>query len=605
MIVPMKKVHLVTLDYVKEKSLIKLRKAGVVHLEKSFGTSEDLEKLETDRNEFELTLNFLDVDKTIEQKELKDYELHGLKTKILELGRKKAVLEDDKESLSKEMARISMWGEFDPADIEILNSKGIEIKLYSLSKDELKRFPQEFEKFSIVESKAVNLIAVISRDSSYPEGFEEFQLPEFGLIELKDNLKVNGENYSAVKTELKELSVYRDVLKDAYDKLSHDIEFEQYKTGMVADESLVYVTGYIPVNKQDGLKELAATEKWALSINDPEDDDPVPTEVKNNKLVSIIQPVFDMLGTIPGYHEYDISGWFLLFFSVFYAMIIGDGGYGLIFLSLAVLINLKSKKVSPIVGLLYLISTTTIIWGAITGTWFGSVTIASIPFLKGLIIPQIASYPEILGRSDITVASTQEMIKIMCFIMGTIHLSVAHIKNFIKELPRISAVTQLGWLSMVLGLYFLVMQLVLGIGPVPQFAMYMIYGGIASVFIFGQQEPGVNFFKGILKGLGGFITTFLDAIGAFSDIISYIRLFAVGLASVAIASSFNAMAEPLMQGPAIIGAILILLLGHTLNLAMGLLSVVVHGVRLNMLEFSGHLGMEWVGIKYEPFKARD
>jgi len=222
-----------------------------------------------------------------------------------------------------------------------------------------------------------------------------------------------------------------------------------------------------------------------------------------------------------------------------------------------------------------------------------------------MIIPQIASYPEILGRSDITVASTQEMIKIMCFIMGTIHLSVAHIKNFIKGLPRISAVTQLGWLSMVLGLYFLVMQLVLGIGPVPQFAMYMIYGGLVSVFLFGQQEPGVNFFKGILKGLGGFITTFLDAIGAFSDIISYIRLFAVGLASVAIASSFNAMAEPLMQGPAIIGAILILLLGHTLNLAMGLLSVVVHGVRLNMLEFSGHLGMEWVGIKYEPFKARD
>jgi len=605
MIVPMKKVHLVTLDYEKEKSLVKLRKAGVVHLEKSFGTSEDLEKLESQKKEFEHTLNLLDVDKKIEQKELKDYELHSLKTKILELGKKKTELEDEKETLTKEIARISMWGEFDPADIEILSSKGIEIKLYSLSKDELKKFPTDFETFSVVQSKAVNLIAVICRDGIYPKEFEEFQLPDFGLVELQSNLKENGEKYSEVKAELKDLSVYRDILNEAFDKLSHDIEFELYKTGMGIDESLVYLTGYIPAGKQDGLKELAATEQWALSLNDPEEDDPVPTEVKNNKFVSIIQPVFDMLGTIPGYHEYDISGWFLLFFSVFYAMIIGDGGYGVIFLSLAVLINLKSKRITPIVGLLYLISTTTIIWGALTGTWFGSVTIASIPFLKGMIIPQIASYPEILGRSDITVASTQEMIKIMCFIMGTIHLSVAHIKNFIKELPRISAVTQLGWLSMVLGLYFLVMQLVLGIGPVPQFAMYMIYGGLVSVFLFGQQEPGVNFFKGILKGLGGFITTFLDAIGAFSDIISYIRLFAVGLASVAIASSFNAMAEPLMQGPAIIGAILILLLGHTLNLAMGLLSVVVHGVRLNMLEFSGHLGMEWVGIKYEPFKARD
>lgn len=605
MIVPMKKVHLVTLDYVKEKTLIKLRKAGVVHLEKSFGTSENLEKLEAEKNELQHVLNFLDIDKTIEQIELKDYELNSLKAKILELGKEKITLEDQRETLTKEMARISMWGEFDPADVEILNSRGIEIKLYSLSKDELSRIPRGFEIFSIVKSKTVNLVAIVSHDGSFPEGLDEFQLPEYGLVELRYNLEKCDVDYENVKDELKKLSVYRAVIENSLDKWSHDIEFEQYKTGMGADESLVYLTGYIPVDKQESLKKLASVEQWALSMSDPDESDHVPTEVKNNKLVSIIQPVFDMLGTIPGYHEYDISGWFLLFFSIFYAMIIGDGGYGLIFLSLAFLINFISKKVTPIVGLLYLISTTTIIWGAVTGTWFGSVTIASLPFFKGLIIPQIASYPEILGMSHITAASSQEIIKTMCFILGTIHLSVAHIKNFIKGLPRLSALTQLGWLSMVLGLYFLVMQLVLGIGPVPQFAMYMIYGGIIAVFLFGQQEPGVNFFKGILKGLGGFITTFLDAIGAFSDIISYIRLFAVGLASVAIASSFNAMAEPLMHGPAMIGAVLILLLGHGLNLAMGLLSVVVHGVRLNMLEFSGHLGMEWVGIKYEPFKARD
>ena len=606
MIVPMKKVYLVTLDYEKEKSLIKLRKAGVVHLEKSFGTSDNLEKLEAEKVELEHTLSYLEADKKIVQQDIKDYEVHGLKTQILELGKKKTELEDERDTLMKEISRISSWGEFDPADIEILRSKGIQIKLYKLSKDELKNIPDQFEKFSIVESKTANLIAIISRDGAFPEEIEEFHLPEFGLVELKDNLKINGESYEKTLTEIKKMSVYVDVLKQSYDKLNHDIEFEMYKTGMGVDESLVYLTGFIPVDKQEQLQSLAKEEQWALSLADPEEDDAtVPTEVKNNKLVSIIQPVFDMLGTIPGYQEYDISGWFLLFFSIFYAMIIGDGGYGLIFFALAILINVKMKKVSPVVGLLYLISTTTIIWGAITGTWFGSVTIASIPFLKGLIIPQIASFPEIFGRNDITPASTQEIIKITCFIMGTIHLSIAHLKNFFNGLPRLAAITQLGWLSMILGLYFMVMQLVLGIGPVPQYAMYMIYGGLIAVFVFGQQEPGVNFFKGILKGLGGFITTFLDAIGAFSDIISYIRLFAVGLASVAIASSFNAMAEPLMNGPAVIGAVVILLLGHTLNLAMGLLSVIVHGVRLNMLEFSGHLGMEWTGIKYEPFKARD
>ncbi|MDA3809924.1 MAG: V-type ATP synthase subunit I [Spirochaetaceae bacterium] len=601
----MKKVYLVTLDSVKEKTLIKLRKAGVVHLEKSYGNSENLEKLLAEKNELEYILGILESDKGIIQEKLKDYEIHNLKSKILELGKKKTDLEDEKDSLQKEISRISIWDEFDPADIEILKSKGIDIRLFNLSKEELNKIPDHFDKVTIRQSKAVTLVAIISFDGVFPEDVEEFTLPEYGLVELRDNLKINEENYIQTLSKLKEFSAYKHVIEDAYDKLNQHIEFEKYKAGMGLDETLAYLKGYIPVDKQETLKELAEKEQFALSLTDPEEGDQVPTEVKNNKLVSIIQPVFDMLGTIPSYEEYDISGWFLLFFSIFYAMIIGDGGYGLIFFSLAVIINLKTKKISPIVGLLYLISTTTIIWGAVTGTWFGSVTIASIPFLKGLIIPQIAGFPEILGRSDITAATTQELIKTVCFILGTIHLSIAHIKNFFKKLPRLASITQLGWLSMVLGLYFLVMQLVLGIGPVPEFAMYMIYGGLGSVFIFGQQEKGVNFFKGILKGLGGFITTFLDAIGAFSDIISYIRLFAVGLASVAIAASFNAMAEPLMHGPAIIGAVVILLLGHTLNLAMGLLSVIVHGVRLNMLEFSGHLGMEWAGIKYEPFKARD
>ncbi|MBW6458803.1 MAG: ATPase, partial [FCB group bacterium] len=106
----------------------------------------------------------------------------------------------------------------------------------------------------------------------------------------------------------------------------------------------------------------------------------------------------------------------------------------------------------------------------------------------------------------------------------------------------------------------------------------------------------------ILSGLGGLFNTFLDGISSFSNIISYIRLFAVGMATVAIASSFNGIAAQMSQGPAIIGAIIILLIGHGLNIIMALLSVVVHGIRLNVLEFSGQLGLEWTGYKYQPFK---
>jgi V/A-type H+-transporting ATPase subunit I len=180
--------------------------------------------------------------------------------------------------------------------------------------------------------------------------------------------------------------------------------------------------------------------------------------------------------------------------------------------------------------------------------------------------------------------------------------------NFLKEIrqkPKIRSFAQLGWLSMVLGLYYVVLNLVITSGnyPIPQYALYMIFAGLAVVFLFSEQEG--HFIKGVLKALANFMPKLLDSISAFTDIISYIRLFAVGLATVEIAKSFNAMAADLGSGLiGLIGGAVILLIGHALNIAMAALSVVVHGVRLNMLEFSSHLGMEWVGVPYDPFRHR-
>jgi V/A-type H+-transporting ATPase subunit I len=158
---------------------------------------------------------------------------------------------------------------------------------------------------------------------------------------------------------------------------------------------------------------------------------------------------------------------------------------------------------------------------------------------------------------------------------------------------------------MVLGLYYLVLFLVLDPEkyPVPGFSLVMVGVGLVLVLFLSEQEG--NFFKGVLKGLANFMPKALDSISAFSDIISYIRLFAVGLATVEIAKSFNSMAAELGNSVlGIVGGIVILLIGHGLNMAMAALSVVVHGVRLNVLEFSGHLGMEWTGIPYDPFRDR-
>ena len=208
--------------------------------------------------------------------------------------------------------------------------------------------------------------------------------------------------------------------------------------------------------------------------------------------------------------------------------------------------TLKNKKASTAVQLLWLLSIATIVWGALTGTWFGLEQAMDVPLLKSLVIPTFANYPAHFGVESTT---QQNTIMKFCFILGTVQLSLACVMNIRRKL-------------------------------------------------------GETFGQGLKAGLGDAFTVFLNTISAFGNIMSYIRLFAVGMASLAIAQSFNNMAFG-FKGPLVIAAILILLIGHGLNIVMGLLSVVVHGVRLNLLEFSGQLGMEWAGIAYDPFKKRD
>ncbi|MFH2115745.1 MAG: V-type ATP synthase subunit I, partial [Spirochaetota bacterium] len=112
--------------------------------------------------------------------------------------------------------------------------------------------------------------------------------------------------------------------------------------------------------------------------------------------------------------------------------------------------------------------------------------------------------------------------------------------------------------------------------------------------------------QAMLDTLKNIISIFLGAVSFFADIVSYIRLWAVGLAGVAISQATNGMASGLLRvSLAFLFGAAILLVGHSLNLVMGALSVVVHGVRLNLLEFSGHMNMEWSGYRYEPFKELD
>jgi len=602
MIVKMKKASFIFLDTEKDRALEKIRAAGVVHLVQEFsGSSELTASLKSRFDRVEKALTALD-SKIKEQDE--DYSSDAaaaLTDEILHLLEKKKESEDRRDGIASDLVKWEPWGQFDPSEVSILRSRGVDLRFYAMTKARWNEVSADARAFRVSGNKTtVYGILARTEDESFPED-ETVNLPEFGIDELKIQDEQELKKIAEIEDKLQSLSTRKGLLITELRILEQDIKFETLRSGLGSDEALVYFSGYLPERDGEKIKTLAAENEWAVLLSDPEEEEPVPTLVENNKVVGLIKPLFNVLEVLPGYREMDISREFLIFFTLFFAMIIGDAGYGLLFMAITAFVHIKSKKGNTALSLLYLLSFATVVWGSLTGTWFGSQTLGGWAPLKNLVLPSIASFPQFF-EGDIDTSVT---VKYMCFVIATIQLSIARLKNFIGKMPSLVAFEQLGWLSMLIGIYHIVLLLVLSMGPVPRYALNMIGGGLAFVIIFGKQEKGVNFFKGILKGLNpiGLFTLFLDSIALLSDIISYIRLFAVGLASLAIASSFNAMAAPMMEGPAFIGAVLILLLGHGLNIAMGALSLIVHGVRLNMLEFSGHLDMEWSGIKYEPFKS--
>jgi len=237
-------------------------------------------------------------------------------------------------------------------------------------------------------------------------------------------------------------------------------------------------------------------------------------------------------------------------------------------------------------SLMYVFSLSTVAWGAVSGTWFGAEQIAKLPFFNRLIIERINSFT----------ASNQGFMIYLCFLIGVVHLSIAHGIAAFRYINSRIALGQIGWISVLWGLFFVAGKLVLN-RPLPHVTMILLVTGIIMVMLFSAEGS----FKKSLLSLSDLP---LNVISSFSDIVSYLRLFAVGYATVIVASSFNNMAFNI-GGPALLKgfiAAIILFLGHGLNIVLGLMAIIVHGIRLNMLEFSGHLNMQWSGKEYAPFK---
>ena len=635
MIVPMKKVSLVIQGDKKEDTLKKLRRLGLLHIEITEGTGERLEELKEQISRLSSAIFSIGKSKKKAKAETVTLEKAlSIASNIEALGEEIKSLSAEQIKLNSELSRLKGWGEINPEEIKALSRKGVVISLFELPKSEYELLDDSIKTVVLEKNKvSVKCVAVLSGIEAENEMLDSLntykvELPQMSTEEIKKRIDDISHRIKSLQQEIASYYRFTDSMKAAIDELQKDVQFQIYATGMESENlsddnnvSVAYFQGYIESEKLDGLKQKARENSWGLLIQEPTEEDNVPTKLKNNRFVSLIYPLTDFLGTVPGYFEYDISGWFLAFILIFFGIIFGDGGYGLFVLTVVLLLIIKSfiskKKVSPAFWLVGMFGLSTVLWGTLTCTWFG-LPVESLPeWLKNLSVPVISNvYADKIWHPFWTEGevglTTAQNLQILCFSLALAQLTAAHIIGAARNRKSLKMLGDIGSIFQLAGIFYIVLSLVVNsqvfsfgliIGGIPigTVSVALIGVGFVLSFVFANYQGSI--IKSVLSSCTNIVSVLLGVVNVFSDIVSYIRLWAVGLAGAAISATVNELAGPLLGNfMFMILAIILLVFGHGLNMILNVLSVIVHGIRLNTLEFSSHLGMSWSGHKFKPFE---
>ncbi len=555
MIVEMKHLDLVCLASHKEETLTELRELGAVHLDLTAANGAPVVAAKGAVAAVEAAVRAI-------RKARKELGLTAAPSKVitrtseetLALAKSRADHTSEDERLARQIQLYAPYGDFDPALAQKLLDEGIDLASVAELPEKLPP-----KRLSALEADHAALLKQIAEETA-------------SLAATDD---------AALLRQCPELA----------DKIA----FEEARELMGVQGALACISGWISAPACEKLRATASEKGWGILLRAATADETPPTLIEPPRFFKSMKALFAGLGIVPAYTETDVSVPFMCYFSLFFAMLVGDGAYGAIFLA-ATLWGWKKTagNRSPIARswliLLTVFSLATIAWGTLSDTWFG----AQIPFCRDWVTVQ--------WLGDITYRNMM----FLCFTIGVSHLMLARIWNGVCKINDSTCVAEFGWAGILLFMYFVTNSIVGVFAGIPK-AMYVVFA-LSLIAVFGfTLKPSEFKSRGAELGLLP-----LNIMSALGDIISYVRLFAVGLASVKVAENFNAMATGLFADPHAwwvtalmgLGAALILIIGHGLNLAMAGLSILVHAVRLNTLEFSNHKGVTWSGYMFAPFKRQ-
>ena len=606
MIVPMKHVTLLCVAAEREPTLERLRALGAVHLNTAAADSEPFRQAQARWAACQQALKILAdalANRPVLPTTAGPHKVHGHELDIdallaaslppldgdaasrvaavLRLADMRQALVNEAERLDLDIARYLPFGDFDVNLPARLAAKGLPVQFFRIPADTTFVEPDGvlIEEFGADDRFTYG---VMIGKGELPEACELLDPPEAPAPALRARHAQALAQAARITDCLKQAAKETDDLQSESLRLRDERDFAVAAETMQNSGAVAWITGWMPADAEEALRSAAAECAWGLLLRDPDDADLPPTLLRPPRLFRPMLALFEALGISPAYNEADVSVPFFCFFSLFFAMLVGDGCYGaLILLALGFARRKYPQAPRAPFALLAFFACATIVWGGLSNTWFGT----HPAFMNNGVSRWLGDPQHGLNNT-----------MLVCFTLGVAHLSIARAWNAVSLFPNLKCLAQVGWLGIVWFMYCMACNIV-GIFKPPTFIYVGFAASVLLVFLFTfsrseMKEHGLEL--GIMP---------LNIVGSLGDIISYVRLFAVGLASVKVAENFNDMAihNGLPLWLKIVPMVAILLIGHGLNVLLAGLSILVHAVRLNTLEFSNHKGISWSGHAFKPF----
>ena len=588
--------------------LEKLREIGVLHIATLENNDKSCELLvekfnlkKRIENNIDILYNKLDKNISLSQTSIHDFD-EGMDL-LAQSEDLLSQLEQAKQALTiaeKEYERISAWGNFSIDQLKKIEETGYYVKLFTCPTRLYKpEWEEQFNAFVINELNNTTYFVTLTNDEKIEIEAEQFDINNSDSTIATANYEEAKKLYNTQFEEIKEFAVNNiNNLKYLSLLITEIIDIDKVKLNTIkaADDTVMVLEGYCPIDTESTLLDFLQKNDIYYEVNDPKAEDNVPIKLRNNRFTKLFEPLTGMYG-LPNYNEFDPTPILGPFFLLFFAMCMGDAGYGLILILFGIGVITKKIKIEMFEGLgpiITVLGVGTTVIGFFLGTFFG-IDLSTVSWLpdsvKGILLKG-----ELMGFDIQMVAA---------IIIGIFHICLAMVVKAIcytKQSGIMNNLSTWGWLILILGGIITAILAISNAISIEATKYMIIAIGIISalgIFIFNniKRNPLINIGAGLWD-------TYNMITGILSDVLSYIRLYALGLAGAMLGQAFNQLGFMVLGDDPIfiqyLPFIIIVLIGHTLNIALSSLSAFVHPLRLTFVEYFKNLGYEGNGEKYSP-----